>query len=268
MSGSTQTLSTSIGKKLIMSLTGLFLCLFLIVHLSGNFQLFKDDSGLAFNDYSHFMTHFPPIKVVSYLLYLTIIGHSIYALILTIKNRKARPVNYAMAPKSPSIWSSRNMGILGSFLLLFIVIHMGNFWFSYHKDEWFKNHSGPKMPFKEYRTDLKTGKLVSAKQLPQGEYEYAKYVDVNAQQEITIAKDLQAQVIFSFSSPLYVLFYVIAMGSLSFHLLHGFQSSWQTMGMNHRKYKPIVNQIGIWLFAVIIPIGFAAMPIVYYFTKR
>lgn len=268
MSGSKHTLNTSLGKKLIMALTGLFLCLFLIVHLSGNFQLFKDDSGLAFNDYSHFMTHFPPIKVISYLLYLTIIVHSVYALILTIKNRKARPVNYVNQPKSPSIWSSRNMGILGSFLLLFIVIHMGNFWYSYHKDEWFKHHDGPRMPFKEYRTDLRTGKLISAKQLPQGEYEYAKYVDPASQQEITIAKDLQAQVIYSFSSPLYVIFYVIAMASLSFHLLHGFQSSFQTMGVRNRKYKPIVNQIGIWFFAVIVPIGFALMPIVYYFTKR
>ncbi|RYD72045.1 MAG: succinate dehydrogenase cytochrome b subunit, partial [Sphingobacteriales bacterium] len=226
MSEFKQTFNSSLGKKLIMALTGLFLCTFLIVHLSGNLSLFKHDNGQAFNAYANFMTHFPPIRVVSYLLYLSIIVHSVYALILTINNRKARPVSYAVQTKSPVSYSSKNMGLLGSILLLFIVIHMKDFWFKYHQDEWFKNRDGAKMPFKEYRTDLRTGKLISAKQLPQGEYEYTKYVDANKQQEITIAKDLQAQVIFSFASPIYVIFYVIAMAALSFHLLHGFQSSW------------------------------------------
>ena len=79
-----------------MALTGIFLCTFLIVHLVGNLQLFKDDSGQAFNAYAYFMTHFTPIKVVSYLLYTSIIIHALYALMITAGNKKARPVAYAM----------------------------------------------------------------------------------------------------------------------------------------------------------------------------
>jgi succinate dehydrogenase / fumarate reductase cytochrome b subunit len=258
MSGSTHTLSSSIGKKLIMSLTGLFLCVYLIVHLGGNLQLFKHDGGQAFNQYAHFMTHFPPIKVISYLLYLSILVHTVYAVVLTINNRRARPIRYVNEPKSPSIWSSRNMGILGSTLFLFLVIHMGDFWFSYHNDK--------TMGFKEYNTDLATGETTVKDFAPaSADFEYASFTENG--HDIVRAKDLNGRVERSFRNPIYDLFYVIAMAALSFHLLHGFQSSFQTMGMNHRKYKPIVNNIGIWLFAVIIPIGFALMPIIYYFTR-
>jgi succinate dehydrogenase / fumarate reductase cytochrome b subunit len=82
--------------------------------------------------------------------------------------------------------------------------------------------------------------------------------------EIVRVKDLHARVENSFKNLLYVIFYVIAMGAVSFHLLHGFQSAFRTLGWVHRKYTPIVCFIGTWLFAVIIPLGFAAMPVVYY----
>jgi succinate dehydrogenase / fumarate reductase cytochrome b subunit len=81
MSEFKQTFNSSLGKKLIMALTGLFLCTFLIVHVGGNLLLFKNDQGFAFNSYANFLTHFPPIEVVAYLLYLAIIVHSIYALV-------------------------------------------------------------------------------------------------------------------------------------------------------------------------------------------
>jgi succinate dehydrogenase / fumarate reductase cytochrome b subunit len=111
MSNFSSTFSSTIGKKLIMCLTGLFLCSFLIVHLMGNLALFKNDGGLAFNQYAHFMTHFTSIKVVSYLLYSSIIIHSLFALITTLQNRKARPIAYAKKSGDGSIWASRNMGI-------------------------------------------------------------------------------------------------------------------------------------------------------------
>src|SRR5690606_14795716 len=135
MSKGKHLLSSTIGKKLIMSLTGLFLCMFLIVHLIGNLQLFYDDSGKAFNDYAYTMTHFAPIKVISYLLYTSIIVHAVYALILTRRNKKARPVCYASYNSAAnSAWNSWNMGILGTILLVFIVTHMNNFWYKYHND--------------------------------------------------------------------------------------------------------------------------------------
>ncbi len=77
MSEIKQTFNSSLGKKLIMALTGLFLCTFLIVHLAGNLQLFQNDEGYAFNVYANFLTHFPPIEVVAYLLYACIVIHAL-----------------------------------------------------------------------------------------------------------------------------------------------------------------------------------------------
>ncbi|PWK69209.1 succinate dehydrogenase / fumarate reductase cytochrome b subunit [Mucilaginibacter oryzae] len=258
MSEFKQTFNSSLGKKLIMALTGLFLCTFLIVHVGGNLLLFNNDNGFSFNVYANFLTHFPPIEVIAYLLYLSILVHALYGLILTVKNRKARPVGYAVATKSDASWSSKNMGLLGSILFLFIVIHMGDFWYRYHND---KN-----MGFKEYRTDLATGVTTVADYTP-ANAEFSHSVATENNVEIVRVKDLHTRVATSFSNIIYVLFYVIAMGAVAFHLLHGFQSAFRTLGWVHRKYTPIVYFIGTWLFAVIIPLAFAAMPVYYYYLS-
>jgi succinate dehydrogenase / fumarate reductase cytochrome b subunit len=258
MSEFKQTFNSSLGKKLIMALTGLFLCTFIIVHVGGNLLLFCNDNGFSFNVYANFLTHFPPIEVVAYLLYLAIIVHALYALILTVKNRRSRPVGYAVVNKSPASWSSKNMGLLGSILLLFLVIHMGDFWFKYK----FTN----KVAYKEYRTDLSSNKTTEADFTPTSPaFEHSVSTENNV--EIVRVKDIHAIVARSFSCLWYVIIYVIAMGALSFHLLHGFQSAFRTLGWVHRKYTPAVEFIGTWFFAVIIPAAFALMPLVYYFTK-
>jgi len=241
-----------------MALTGLFLCTFLIVHLGGNLLLFCDDEGYGFNVYANFLTHFPPIEVVAYLLYLAILVHSIYALVLTVQNRRSRPVTYAVANKAPASWSSKNMGLLGSVLLLFIVIHMSDFWFSYKYSN--------KIGYKEYRTNLATDKTTAVDYVPASP-NFEKSVTTENNYEIVRVKDLHARVASSFSNLFYVIFYVIAMGAVAFHMLHGFQSAFRTLGWVHRKYTPVVYFIGTWLFAVIIPLGFAAMPVYYYFTR-
>jgi len=238
-----------------MALTGLFLCTFLIVHLGGNLLLFCDDKGYSFNMYANFLTHFPPIEVIAYLLYLSILVHAIYALVLTLKNRSARPVRYAAHNDAPASWQSKNMGLLGSILLLFIVIHMSDFWFAYKYSN--------KVNFIEYRTDLATTKTVAVDYIPSSP-EFEKSVTIENNVEIVRVKDLHARVASSFSNLLYVIFYVIAMIAVAFHLMHGFQSAFQTLGWTHRKYTPIVKFIGTWFFGVIIPLGFALMPIVYY----
>jgi len=255
MSEFKQTFNSSLGKKLIMALTGLFLCTFLIVHLGGNLLLFCDDKGYSFNMYANFLTHFPPIEVVAYILYLCILVHAVYALVLTLKNRSARPVRYAAHNDAPASWQSKNMGLLGSILLLFIVIHMSDFWFSYKYSN--------KVPFMEYRTDLATTKTTAVEYIPVSP-EFEKSVSIVNNVEIVRVKDLHARVESSFSNLLYVIFYAIAMIAVAFHLMHGFQSAFQTLGWTHRKYTPIVKFIGTWFFGVIIPLGFALMPIVYY----
>jgi len=238
-----------------MSLTGIFLCLFLVVHLVGNLQLFKDDAGLAFNKYAYFMTHFTPIKVVSYLLYASVIVHVIYAITLSMKNKAARPIGYAKYDgQANSKWNSRNMGILGTVILVFLATHMSNFWWKFHNDE---------VPYIEYRTDLATGQT-TARELQASEFhDYQETVENNVQ--ILKARDLYKQVDFAFQNIALVALYVIAMAALAFHLIHGFQSAFQTLGFNHRRYIGIIRVIGVWIFGVLIPIGFVLMPLFFFF---
>ena len=123
-------LGSSIGRKLFMALTGLFLCLFLVIHMVGNFQLFIVDGGEAFNAYTYKMTHSLPIKIVSYTLYFSILLHTILGLFLHFGNKKARPVSYANTqPGKSSSWASRNMALLGTIILFFLIIHLQSFWF-------------------------------------------------------------------------------------------------------------------------------------------
>ncbi|QJW91645.1 succinate dehydrogenase cytochrome b subunit [Spirosoma taeanense] len=222
----TQTLSSSLGRKVIMSLTGLFLSSFLIVHMAGNLQLFKGDNGRAFNEYTYFMTHNPLIITISYLLYTSILVHALMALVLTRHNQASRPVKYAYShPEANSPWSSRNMGILGTIVLVFIVIHMRTFWYEMHFGA-----------------------------VPMAEYDGKQY------------KDLYAVVKEAFSQWWYVLIYVISMVAMGYHLAHGFQSGFQSLGIRHPKYTPLIENIGRYFFAVLIPAAFAAMP-VYIFLK-
>ncbi|WP_256012691.1 succinate dehydrogenase cytochrome b subunit [Desertivirga xinjiangensis] len=259
MSSFTKAFSSTLGKKLIMGLTGLFLALFLVVHLIGNLQLFKDDGGKAFNEYSYFMTHFMPIKIISYLLYASIVLHAVYALILTLGNKKARTVGYAQYNGAAnSTWSSRNMGILGTILLIFIVIHMKTFWAEYH---W----GG--LPYIKYETNLSDASDVKVTPLP---YEgkqlvHSQYVDTQNGTEVVVAKDLYKIVNEAFSQPWYVALYVLSMIAMGFHLYHGFQSGFQTLGFDHSKYKPLIDFLGLWVFSIIIPALFAAMPLYFLF---
>jgi succinate dehydrogenase / fumarate reductase cytochrome b subunit len=245
---------SSIGKKLIMSSTGLFLCLFLIVHLGGNLTLFAGDEGYTFNIYAHFMTHFPPVTAIAYLLYVSILIHALYALILTIRNRQARPTKYAIAPKTDVKWASLNMGLLGSIIFLFLVIHMSNFWGRYMFTD---------VGFLEYRKDLLSGALTVAEYKPVSpRFEYA--VSVENDVEIVRVKDLYGIVAHSFSLLWYVLLYLAAMVAVSYHLYHGFQSAFRTVGLSHKRYLPAIQFTGLWFFAIIIPAAFASMPIVFY----
>ena len=124
-------LNTTLARKNLMALTGLFLCLFLIIHLAGNLQLLlpPERAQLQFNQYAEILGSLLLIKVVEWGLFGSIILHAIFALVITIRNRQASGPGYAYDKrKASSPWSSRNMGFLGSIILLFLVIHLGQFY--------------------------------------------------------------------------------------------------------------------------------------------
>lgn len=202
-----------------MALTGLFLVVFLITHLAGNLQLLdmSPEGQLKFNAYAKFMTTFPLVKAVSYLLYFSILFHAFDGFLLAFQNRKARPVKYAFEkPNANSAWYARQMALLGTLILVFIVIHMRGFWYEMH---W--------------------GDIG---------------MDANGN------KDLYNVVAAAFSQSWYVTLYVVMMAVLAFHLLHGFQSAFQSLGLNHPRYTPMVKNVGVFI-AVVVPVFFALIPV-------
>lgn len=219
--------SSSIGRKVIMSLTGLFLITFLIVHLIGNLQLIAGDGGRSFNEYAQFMTSNPLIKFISIGLYVMILLHAILGLIIYFKNKSSKGVKPTAKNKADVKWASKNMALLGTLILFFLILHMGDFWLKMKLDQ--------------------TAMVA---------------YDGGAQ-----IKDLYKQVTITFDQPIFVVTYVISMIVLGFHLWHGFASGFQTLGLNHSKYNGIIDGIGKFL-SIVLPIGFAIIPLYYYFVMR
>lgn len=259
----TKMFTSSIGQKFIVALTGLFLCTFLLVHASGNLQLFKHDNGMSFNLYTVFMTTNPLIKAFSYILYASILFHAFKGIHLAYKNRMARPIQYAMTDgKANSHWTSRSMGILGTLILVFLIVHMSDFWFKYKRGH---------IPYTQYTENMITGEIAATPYVDESgnpktfNKKMEEYVEGN--NRITIVKDLYQEVVFQFKNPIIVLLYVLAMFAIAFHLFHGFRSGFQTLGLNHPRYNNAIQFLGTWVFAIIIPAIFAAMPLYFFFTK-
>jgi len=126
-------LKSTLSRKNLMALTGLFLCFFLVIHLLGNLQLLlpADRALLSFNYYSNLLSGNIFIVIISYVLYFALIAHAVDAVVVTLKNRKTAAKYVYDDRKQVSKWYSRNMGILGTVLLLFLVIHFMDFWYVY-----------------------------------------------------------------------------------------------------------------------------------------
>ncbi len=207
-------LKTSIGKKIVMGITGLFLTTFLIIHVSINACIYFNDGGKTFNAAADFMSHNPVIRILEIGLLAGLLIHMIQALRLTMENKKARPIAYAKIDGAAnSKWYSRSMGVLGSLLLIFFVVHFANFWFP-TKVAVFTNHE---------HNSFESMKLV-------------------------------------FDQWYFVAIYLVGVGALCYHLLHGIQSAFQTLGINHKNYTPAIKSFGVW-FSIIVSLLFASMPI-------
>ena len=206
-------LKSSIGKKVII-IHGNHEDYSSFVHVTLNSFIFFNDGGASFNAGADFMSHNPVIRILEIGLFAGLIAHIVQALVLTMENKKARPVAYAKVDGAAnSSWYSRSMGVLGSLLLLFLVVHLGNFW----------------VPTK---------------------------AAVFAHEEHNTFENLKAV----FSQWYFVAIYMVGVISLCYHLLHGFQSAFQSLGLNHKKYTPLIKSIGVW-FSIIVCLLFAAMPI-------
>ena len=279
-------LKSSIAKKYWMAFTGLFLCLFLAGHLAGNLQLLVPNNALNFNKYALFMTTNPAVKILSYVTYLSIIFHAIDGIMLTIQNKKARPIGYAKTDGSSSSFASRNMAVLGTLILVFIVTHMVNFWAKMHFDQNMPLQTitvevmGQKQELYMMTNDgyMATAQVAKTKEeaTKTGAQVYIKNRTefYNTQADVKVGegyKDLYKITVAFFKDPKYgliaTILYVVAMGVLAFHLLHGFQSAFQSIGLNSPSWTPKIKLFGK-LFAIIVPILFAIIPIYLHFIQK
>ncbi|HAO46216.1 MAG TPA: succinate dehydrogenase [Chitinophagaceae bacterium] len=210
--------TSSIGKKLVMGLTGLFLISFLVIHCTINSMIFFNDGGEMFNTYAHFMSHNYIVRVIEIGLFAGLLVHIIQGLMLMKQNSAARPVKYEVnAVSENSKWYSRSMGLLGTLLLFFLILHISKF-------------------FVNTKIALYSGDE------PHNTYEEMKEY---------------------FQQLWVVVAYIAGVVSLFWHLLHGFPSAFQTLGINHKRYTPIIQMAGT-AFSVIVCILFALMPLAFY----
>lgn len=210
--------TSSLGKKFMMALTGLFLISFLVIHCTINAMIFLNDGGRTFSYYGHFMGTNGVIRTLEIGLVAGFLIHIVQGLSLWKSNNAARPVKYSVSKGPNSTWYSRSMGLLGTLLLLFLIMHTSHFWIP-----------------------NRTNQFMQGEELPL----YKMMFDV-------------------FSNPIVVLLYVIGCVSLFWHLLHGFASAFQSLGLNHLKYNRIISAVGT-TFSIIVPLIFALMPIAVFF---
>lgn len=212
-----QLFTSSIGKKYLMGFTGFFLIFYLLVHASINSLIFYNDEGVTFNEVAHFMLVNYVVRVLEVGLFTAFILHSIQGLFLWKQNREARKIKYHIQKYPREIkWFSRYMGWLGTFILLFLVMHLWHFW------------AGTKSEL------------------------YLGGAELNLYQEMKMI----------FTNPIWFTLYMIGLASLLFHLLHGFQSAFQTFGINNRRWIPLVRGFGIF-YSIAICLLFASMPIAF-----
>jgi len=200
-------LFSSISKKIVMALAGLFLIVFLPVHLIINLMLLKSDPE-PFTSAAHFMATFPLVKIIEVVLMGTIIIHITWGIFLQIQNWLARPVGYAGGNKSETSFFSKFMIWTGATVFTFLVLHFFNFYF------------------------IKLG-----------------IVEGDPEDFYTLAHNL-------FKIPAYNYIYLVCFSLLGLHLFHAFSSAFQTLGLNHRIWTPVVKVFSLF-YAILIPAGFA-----------
>jgi succinate dehydrogenase / fumarate reductase cytochrome b subunit len=208
--------TTSIGKKIIVGLTGFFLISFLLVHLTINSLILVDivnpnDNGATFNVAAHFMSHNWIIRIMEIGLFLGLLAHIMLTLKLHFENKSKRPVPYVVSSgNANSKWYSRSMAILGSLLLIFLGLHLFQFW----------------LPTKQ-----------------------ALYITHEEENSFEMVKAV-------LTCPINLVIYLLGFITLGYHLLHGFPSAFQSLGLNHKKYTPIIKSIGT-IFSIVVPAMFA-----------
>ena len=209
---------SSIGKKVLMSLTGLFLVTFLIEHLIGNLLLLRSDNGAFYDAYGEFMSSNLLVRTIEVLLFASLLGHAVSGVMVWLENRRARPQQYEVYRLNENTpLASRITMLTGSIVFIFLVVHLRTFF------------------------------------IP------TRFADSHPSTALLVQR--------AFSSPWYSGFYVLALILLAYHLRHGFQSAFQTLGLRGKKFDGVMDAIAFLVWFVI-PAGFAILPVYFFFFRH
>ena len=223
--------TSAVGRKIVMALTGLFLISFLLVHVGLNSCIFYDlplfdanDNGSMFNRAAHFMGASLVIRILEIGLFAGIILHIIQGYAVEAKNRSKRSRGYAVSlGNRGSTWMSRSMAILGTLIFLYLIVHVAQFW----------------VPSR---------------------------ITHNVEQATYYGKEMHNLYLLmfeTFQQGWVVLLYLVGVGALAFHLLHGFHSAFRSMGVHNKKYLSMLKGLG-YGFTIIVCVLFALMPLSMY----
>lgn len=227
---------SSIGRKIIMAVTGVILIGFVIGHLVGNLQVFQDPDHL--NGYAHFLHELGPVLWLARIVVIgSVVLHIWAATVLTLENKAARGAEpYAFKHTIRATLSSRTMRLTGYVVLAFLIYHLAHFTLGAAQKDTFKDN------LKDYTM--------------REEYRVAGFPVVSPG---TVVQDVHSMVVLGFQNVVVSAFYILAVGLLSFHLLHGFDSLFQTFGVRSSRWSIGLRRV-VLLFCVAYFIGNLAIP--------
>ncbi|MGE5521630.1 MAG: succinate dehydrogenase cytochrome b subunit [Candidatus Dadabacteria bacterium] len=230
-----QFFTSAVGRKIVMALTGFFLIVFLLVHVGLNSTIFYDlkwlnpnDNGEMFNKAANFMGSTIVMRLLEIVLFIGFIIHIIQGYVVELKNRTRRGTGYKISMgNTGSTWYSRSMAILGTLIFLYLIMHVAQFW----------------VPSR------------ITKSLEEVSYAGIAHPIHN----------LYLRMFEVFQQPFVVVLYLIGVLSLAYHLMHGFQSAFRSIGVHNRKYLGMLKGLG-YAFTIIVCVLFALMPISMYLS--
>ena len=271
----------SISKKIVVALAGLFLALFLLVHMGINLCLVRPDDGQWFLAASDFMGSNYVVKVFEIVLFAAVFVHIVLNIILYIQNRKARPVRYKRQSKTKTSSTSRLMMLSGILIFLFLILHFFNFFFV--KLGW---SDGKYMVNVEKVNEcLATSALNGEEEVVMAKFaDFERGVDVKSHLSkdgkwiynltseeaeplrgvVKVNADFYHVAADLFTQPLYSIIYLLMFIVLGVHLTHAIPSAFQTLGLNHNKYNGFIKWF-TWGYVAVIVLGFSAIPVYFLF---
>lgn len=233
-------LKSTVLSKVVMAVTGIVLVLFIIGHTLGNMQVYLGPE--AYNKYAAFLQGLGEILwIIRGVLLLCIVLHIITSIRLKLLNLSAKPTKYQVKNYVKAKLSTRTMIWTGSMVAAFLIYHLLHFTAGVTNPE-----------YKTMNEVIASGEQVMINQAMGGMRSEARYVPTNDIAIVEVRHDVYKMVITGFRDPAISIAYIIGVILLGFHLVHAIQSAFQTLGMNHARYFPIIMKASTAIGVVIV----------------